>query len=133
MNILSECDRCGQSRCHGRHRIRADSKPRHASTAANIGVDMPTRNNVRGSDYNDKLLGSSSNEPYRRCQRRLHLTDGLGGADRASYYSFTDDTVHNGITVNLAAGTVSGTAPGDLANVGTDIVAVHRVDTRQQL
>ena len=50
-----------------------------------------------------------------RRPRRRRLIDGRGGLDRANYDSDTDDNVTGGITVNLAAGTVTGDA-----SIGTD-------------
>jgi VCBS repeat-containing protein len=88
-----------------------------AGDAANVGNDTFTNvNAVIGSAYDDTLLGSSNpNGTYEQYDGRAgnDLIDGRGGYDFAVYNN--DATTTSGITVHLAAGTVTGDA-----TVGTD-------------
>src|SRR5262249_40609019 len=91
-----------------------------ASGDGSVGNDIIKGgvNNVRGTDFADSLFGSDN--PANTAENFSggagnDSIDGRGGADRAIYFNFTDDTVTGGITVNLAAGTVTGDA-----SVGTD-------------
>jgi Ca2+-binding RTX toxin-like protein len=81
--------------------------------AAGIGSDALDAGvtAVRGSNFNDTLTGSNN---VANTAEQFNggagddVIDGQGGFDRAQYSSFVDDTTTAGITVNLAAGTVSG-------------------------
>ena len=85
----------------------------HSTVADNAGVGNDTIlggvNSVRGSSFNDSLSGSANNE-YFLGGSGDDLIDGRGGFDRAVYSTTQDDAVTGGITVDLAAGTVSGDA-----------------------
>jgi Ca2+-binding RTX toxin-like protein len=71
---------------------------------------------VRGSQYDDMLLGSNAGGVEQFIGGVGNdFIDGRGGNDRAAYSSFVNDTVTAGVTINLAAGTVTGDA-----SVGTD-------------
>ena len=78
---------------------------------AGIGTDTFDAgvNSVRGSSFNDVLLGSGRNENLLG-GRGDDLIDGRSGFDRAVYSTSSDDAVTSGVTVNLAAGTVQGDA-----------------------
>jgi hypothetical protein len=79
----------------------------------NTLIGTPARDVIEGLGGNDTLQGLAKDD----------LLDGGSGIDRAVY----TDAV-GPITVDLAAGTAQGTAPGDLANVGTDtLVSVEQV------
>ena len=85
---------------------------------ASVGTDHFTNvNAVIGSGFDDTLRGSdNANGTYRAVSTAAAATtliDGRGGYDFATYNS--DPATHSGITVNLAAGTVTGDA-----SVGTD-------------
>jgi Ca2+-binding RTX toxin-like protein len=71
-------------------------------------------NSVRGSNLNDTLLGSNTNPNVEVFTGRSgnDFIDGRGGLDRANYDDFG---TAGGVSVNLAAGTVTGNA-----SVGTD-------------
>jgi Ca2+-binding RTX toxin-like protein len=88
-----------------------------AGDVANVGHDTISNIlNVWGSNYNDTLLGSDNGagsfEAYEG-RRGNDFIDGRGGYDVVVYA--TDLTTTTGITVNMAAGTVTGDA-----TVGTD-------------
>ncbi len=78
---------------------------------ADVGNDTITIlgsvNSIRGSSYNDSLFGSGNNE-YFLGGYGDNSIDGRGGFDRAVYSTTQDDALTGGITVNLAAGTVTG-------------------------
>ena len=85
---------------------------------ANIGTDTFTGVQVvRGSAYNDTLLGSNNTTQPELFEGDggNDFIDGRGGFDRVTYAPRLDNSVTGGITVSLAAGTVV----GDLS-VGTD-------------
>ena len=85
---------------------------------ADVGNDTITIlgsvNSIRGSSYNDSLSGSGNNE-YFVGGYGDDSVDGRGGFDRAVYSTTQDDALTGGITVNLAAGAVTGDA-----SVGND-------------
>jgi hemolysin type calcium-binding protein len=83
-----------------------------ATGDASVGTDTFTGvNRVRGSQYDDALLGSNAGGVEQFSGGAGNdLIDGRGGTDRALYSSFVDDTVTAGVTINLAAGTVTGDA-----------------------
>jgi Ca2+-binding RTX toxin-like protein len=88
-----------------------------AGDLAGVGIDSFTGvNAVRGSSFNDTLLGSNNkaftSENFEG-RGGNDFIDGRGGFDRAIYGNNPNITA--GITVNLAAGTVTGGA-----GVGTD-------------
>jgi Ca2+-binding RTX toxin-like protein len=85
---------------------------------ASVGTDhFSGVNRVRGSDYADTLLGSNNQSGVEQFSGGAgnDFIDGRGGFDRASYTLLVDNNVTGPITVNLAAGTVTGDA-----SVGTD-------------
>jgi len=91
-----------------------------ANDVAGVGNDTFTFVNiVRGSEFDDTLLGSNTAATVEMFTGGAgnDFINGRGGLDRAAYSSFVDDTVTGGVTVNLAAGTVTGDA-----SVGTDIL-----------
>lgn len=78
--------------------------------AAGIGIDsLQFIGQVRGSAYNDTITGGSANELFEG-RGGNDTINGGGGNDRARY----DLDATGGLTINLAAGTISG------ASVGTD-------------
>ncbi len=85
----------------------------HSTVADNADVGNDTIlggvNSVRGSSFNDSLSGSANNENFLGGYGD-DLIDGRGGFDRAIYTTSQDDAATGGITVDLAAGTVSGDA-----------------------
>ena len=79
----------------------------------NILVGTPSPDWIEGLGGHDTLQGLAGDD----------VLDGGSEIDRAIYTNATD-----GITVDLAAGTAHGTAPGDLANVGTDtLVSIEQI------
>ena len=88
-----------------------------AGDAANVGNDTFTNvNSIVGSAYDDVLLGSNNpNGTFEQYDGRAgnDLINGRGGYDFAVYNN--DPTTTSGITVHLAAGTVTGDA-----TIGTD-------------
>lgn len=85
------------------------------ATGAAVGTDTFSGvNSVRGSDFGDTLLGSSTNPEVEVFTGRggNDFINGFGGLDRANYDDFGTSA---GITVNLAAGTATGNS-----SVGTD-------------
>jgi Tol biopolymer transport system component len=92
--------------------------------AAGIGHDTFTGvNSVRGSEFNDTLLGSNTTTRtdvfYGGAGN--DFINGRGGFDLVVYSSFIDDTVTGGVTINLALGTVVGNP-----SVGSD--TLHGVE-----
>jgi hypothetical protein len=88
-----------------------------ATGDTSVGTDSFTGvNRVRGSQFNDTLLGSNAGgvEQFTGGAGNDFI-NGRGGNDRAVYSTFVNDTVTAGVTINLAAGTVTGDA-----SVGTD-------------
>jgi Peptidase M10 serralysin C terminal/RTX calcium-binding nonapeptide repeat (4 copies) len=92
----------------------------HSTIADNADVGNDTIailgsvNSIRGSSYNDSLSGSGNNEYFLGGYGDDSI-DGRGGFDRAVYSTTQDDALTGGITVNLAAGAVTGDA-----SVGND-------------
>jgi Ca2+-binding RTX toxin-like protein len=88
-----------------------------ATGDVSVGTDSFTGvTRVRGSQYDDTLLGSNQGGVEQFIGGAGNdFIDGRGGNDRAAYSSFVNDTVTAGVTINLAAGTVTGDA-----SVGTD-------------
>ncbi len=88
-----------------------------ATGNASVGTDHFTNvSSVIGSGYDDTLRGSDNeNGSFEQFDGRggNDTIEGRGGYDFAAYNS--DPATHSGITVNLAAGTVTGDA-----SVGTD-------------
>ena len=85
---------------------------------ASVGTDHFTNvNTVIGSGYGDTLRGSDNVDGTLRAismaAAATTTIEGRGGYDFAAYNN--DPATHSGITVNLAAGTVTGDA-----SVGTD-------------
>jgi VCBS repeat-containing protein len=84
---------------------------------AGVGTDTFTGvNSIRGSNFDDVLLGSdNATASIETFEGRAgnDFIDGRGGFDRAVYGN--DPSTRSGITVNLAAGTVVGDA-----SIGTD-------------
>ena len=72
---------------------------------------------VRGSDFDDTLLGSNNVNGPEVFEGRggNDNIDGRGGFDRVFYEFRLDDNVTGGVVVNLAAGTVDGDA-----SIGSD-------------
>src|SRR4029079_10705714 len=78
-----------------------------------VGTDTFTGvQTVRGSEFNDTLLGSNNITGVEVFQGRGgdDFIDGRGGFDRVLYWFRTDDNTTGGITINMAAGTVIGDA-----------------------
>ena len=88
-----------------------------ATGDASVGTDTFTGvQYVRGTAFADNFAGSNNtNVEMFNGGAGDDFINGMGGFDRAAYYSQFDDDVTAGITVNLAAGTVTGDA-----SVGTD-------------
>src|SRR5215475_9112717 len=87
---------------------------------AGVGLDQFTGGviSVRGSNFDDTLFGSNTTATLEQFEGRggNDMIDGRGDLDRA-VYNF-DPATASGITVNLAAGTVTGDA-----TVGTDTLS----------
>ena len=87
---------------------------------ASVGTDIITGgvNAARGSDFDDRLLGSNTLglavESFIGGKGNDFI-DGRGGYDRVLYSTASDDPVTGSITVELALGRVTGDA-----SVGTD-------------
>ena len=95
-----------------------------ATGDSSVGNDSFTGgiNAVRGSSHNDTLIGTGSFEESFDGRGGNDTINGGGGWDRADY-GF-NGPISTGITVNLAAGTVS----GDPALTGTDtLISVEQV------
>ena len=69
---------------------------------------------ILGDSGDNTLVGTPGNDVFQGFGGN-DILEGGDGRDKALY---TD--AQAGITINLAAGTVQGTAPGDLASIGTD-------------
>src|SRR5262249_55427749 len=75
--------------------------------------------NLRGSAFNDTLTGDGNN----------NVLEGGPGSDTLNGNGINDiDTVSyehasGAVTVDLSSGAAHGTAPGDVANVGTDTLS----------
>ena len=69
---------------------------------------------MNGSAFNDTLLGNSGNNLFVG-NAGDDFIDGRSGFDRAVYSNVIDDSVTAGVSINMAAGTVTGDA-----SVGTD-------------
>src|SRR5215475_11777019 len=83
---------------------------------AAVGLDHFTGvNGISGSNFDDTLLGSNNATGFEQFEGRggNDIIDGRGGLDRAVYD--LDPATLSGITIDLAAGTVTGDA-----TVGTD-------------
>jgi len=84
---------------------------------AAVGLDHFTAGvtSVRGSNFDDTLFGSGTTATFEQFEGRggNDIIDGRGGLDRVVYDN--DDTTTSGITVDLAAGSVTGDG-----SVGTD-------------
>ena len=91
------------------------------SDAAGVGHDTFSGvNQVRGSNFNDTLYGSDATT-YTELFEGLggnDIIDGRGGTDIVRYDLITPGTV--GITVNMAAGTVTSSDSVTFASVGND-------------
>ena len=86
-----------------------------ASGDLSVGTDSFSGvNSVLGSGFGDTLTGSDANDQFNGGAGNDTISGGLG-VDRAAYFSFVDDTVTGGVTINMAAGTVAGDA-----SVGAD-------------
>ena len=101
-----------------------------ATGDASVGSDTFTGvNNIAGSQFADTLYGSDNapgtGEPFEG-RAGNDVFDGRGGFDTAVYNN--DTAVNAGITVDMAAGTVTGPAA-----IGTDTLQAHRGDPRHQL
>ena len=84
-----------------------------SATGTTEGTDTFTGvNAVQGSTFDDTLLGSSFNNTFTGLAGNDFI-DGRGGFDIASYNSL--GTVTSGVSVNMAAGIVTGDA-----SIGTD-------------
>ncbi len=98
--------------------ITADIAAGTATGDASVGTDTFTGiSGLRGSNYNDTLLGSNTTSIVEVFlgEGGDDLIDGRGGLDRAIYASILADTVTSGINVDMASGVVTGDA-----SVGTD-------------
>jgi len=83
---------------------------------AAVGLDHFTGvSSIRGSNFDDTLLGSNNATGFEQFEGRRgdDIIDGRGGLDRAVYDG--DDATTSGVAVNLAAGTVTGDG-----SIGTD-------------
>ena len=79
-----------------------------ATGDASVGTDTFTGvSQVRGSAFNDTITGDANN----------NVLDGQGGLDRALYTNATGP-----ITVNMAAGTVSGAGVGNDALISIELI-----------
>ena len=85
-----------------------------ANDVAQVGIDTFVNvSGVVGSDYNDILSGTDSlaHVDVFYGGKGADTIDGRNGYDFVGYYSFFDpSTISGGISVNLAAGTVTGDA-----------------------
>ncbi len=91
--------------------------------AAGVGVDTITGGVVwvRGSNFNDTLNGSANGILIVENFEGMggdDFIDGKSGFDRVSYHN--NNTGASGITINLAAGTVTGLDAAATAVIGTD-------------
>ena len=75
---------------------------------------VPVAGAILGDSGDNTLVGTPGNDVFQGFGGN-DILEGGDGRDKALY---TD--AQAGITINLAAGTVQGTAPGDLASIGTD-------------
>ena len=86
-----------------------------ASGDASVGTDSFSGvNSVTGSDFGDDLTGGNAGDQFNGGAGDDNITGG-GGVDSARYFAFVNDTVTGGVTINMAAGTVTGDA-----SVGSD-------------
>ena len=92
-------------------------------SGAGVGADSFSGvNAVTGSDFGDTLTGSTGNDQFNGGAGNDNINGGAG-VDRAAYFAFVDDPVTGGVTINMAAGTVTGDA-----SVGTDtLVSVETI------
>lgn len=97
-----------------------------AGDIAGVGTDTFTGvNAARGSNFNDTLLGSNSGSPEQFEGRGGDdFINGFGGSDRAVY-----QFAASGMTINLAAGTVTGDGSDTLRSVelirGSELADVY--------
>ena len=85
---------------------------------ASVGTDTFTGvRGVHASAFDDTLSGSNTTSMVEQFigGRGNDFIDGRGGLDMAVYFTATDNNVTGGVTINMAAGTVT----GDIS-VGTD-------------
>src|SRR5215471_20562002 len=94
---------------------------------ASVGTDTLTGiEGVRGSNFADTYIATGFNQgtsPVPGTSPLFNEFEGMGGNDTITGNGFTRVSYLNataGVTVDIAAGTGQGTAPGDLAGVGTD-------------
>src|SRR5262249_3838671 len=84
-------------------------------TAANDAIDgLDGNDQIGGGGGNDLLYGSAGNDTLQGGAGDDTL-DGGAGRDKAVYTDAAD-----GVSVDMAAGTVHGTALGDVAGIGND-------------
>ena len=105
-----------------------------AGDAAGIGTDtfVSGVNQIRGSAFDDHLVGSNTAGGDPRINETFEglggndTIDGNGGFDRVRYDNFSPGA--NGISVTMAAGTVTGRDAAATAVVGTDtLISIESV------
>src|SRR5882672_8350330 len=96
-------------------------------TGAGIGTDtLSGIERIRGSNFADTYIAKGFNAgaiPAPGTSPLFNEFEGMGGNDTIIGNGFTRVSYLNamaGVTVDIAAGTGQGTAPGDLAGVGID-------------
>ena len=96
-------------------------------TGAGVGTDTLTDiEQIRGSSFADTYIATGFNagaSPQPGTSPLFNEFEGMGGNDTITGNGFTRVSYLNaaaGVTVDIAAGTGQGTAPGDLAGVGVD-------------
>jgi Ca2+-binding RTX toxin-like protein len=94
--------------------VTVDIQAGTATGDASVGSDsLSGVSGIRGSAFNDTLQGSNNAAGVVELfegRAGDDFIDGRGGFDRANYSFRLDDNVTGGITINLAAGTVTGDA-----------------------
>jgi Ca2+-binding RTX toxin-like protein len=100
-----------------------------AGTVSGAGIGTDTLSGIeqiRGSNFADSYIATGFNQgasPQPGTSPLFNEFEGMGGNDTITGNGFTRVSYLNataGVTVDIAAGTGHGTAPGDLAGVGID-------------
>src|SRR5215510_13258803 len=96
-------------------------------SGAGVGTDLVIGvERIRGSNFADTYIATGFNagvSPQPGTSPLFNEFEGMGGNDTIIGNGFTRVSYLNataGVTVDIAAGTGQGTAPGDLAGVGID-------------